>query len=52
MLGRVAALVQELPDAMAVAAADPDVVALDSALPQRLVDLVAARCTALAAHLR
>lgn len=51
LLGRVAGLAQELPAALAVVAADPDVVALESPLPQQLVDLVDARCTALAAHL-
>lgn len=48
VLGRVAALARQLPDSMAAAAGDADVVALDSALPQRLLDLVAARCAALA----
>lgn len=52
MLGRVAALAHQLPAAMAVAADDTDVVALDSALPQQLVDVVAARCAALAARLQ
>jgi serine/threonine-protein kinase HipA len=52
VLGRVAALAHELPAAMALAAADRDVVALDSDLPQQLVDLVAARCAALVAHLQ
>lgn len=52
VLDRVAALARELPSAMSVAAADTGVVALDSALPQQLVDLVAARCAALATHLQ
>ncbi len=52
VLDRVVALAYELPAAMASAAGDPDVVALESPLPQQLVDLVTARCAALAAHLQ
>lgn len=48
VLGRVTVLAAQLPGAMAVAAADPDVIALESPLPQQLVDLVAARCAGLA----
>lgn len=51
VLSRVARLAERLPDAMAAAAAHPDVTALGSPLPQQLVDLVAHRCRALARRL-
>ena len=51
VLGRVALLAEQLPAAMASAAAQPDVAALDSSLPQRLLDLVARRCAALGRRL-
>lgn len=43
VLGRVSDLTRRVSDAVAKAAADPEVVALDSSLPARLVDAVAAR---------
>jgi serine/threonine-protein kinase HipA len=51
VLSRVARLAEQLPAAMASAAAQPDVAALDSPLPQRLLDLVAQRCAVLGRRL-
>jgi len=42
-----AGLAEQLPAALASAAAHPDVVALDSPLPQRLLEVVARRCAVL-----
>ncbi|MEX2288759.1 MAG: type II toxin-antitoxin system HipA family toxin [Mycobacteriales bacterium] len=51
LLARVAILAGQLPDALATAAADESVTALDSALPERLVELVGDRCAALRARI-
>lgn len=51
VLTRVAHLAERLPAAVAAAAAHPDVAALGSALPQRLLDLVTQRCAGLARRL-
>jgi len=51
VLARVAHLAEVLPDAVAAAASHADVAALNSALPDRLLDLVAQRCTTLARRL-
>jgi hypothetical protein len=47
MLGRILRLADQLPAACAAASAEPAVVTLDSALPQRRVDLIEQRCTRL-----
>jgi len=47
VLSRVARLAEQVPAALASAAAQPDVAARDSPLPQRLLDLVAQRCAVL-----
>lgn len=51
VLNRVHVMATELPAAMATAAQAGPVRELNSALPERLTDLVAERCRALAAHL-
>ncbi|MFZ6003924.1 MAG: type II toxin-antitoxin system HipA family toxin [Actinomycetota bacterium] len=48
VLGRVSDLIERVADAFANAADDPDVVALGSPLPARLLDAVAARAAAVA----
>lgn len=51
VLDRVASLAERLPTAMESAAAEADVAALESPLPQRLLDLVAQRCAVLGRRL-
>jgi serine/threonine-protein kinase HipA len=48
VLGRVSDLIKQVADAFAKASADPEVVALESRLPARLLDAVDARAAALA----
>ncbi len=51
VLNRIHQLATDLPTAMAVAAEAAPVRELNSALPERLTDLVATRCRVLVAHL-